>query len=100
MARRGQLRPEAEFHQLQTKAGCRTVCGETCFDVKWTILDPNTLRKTGANALSADRAANALQMLGAVPELAALVEAWFMIPDEAKATVLQQASSIQIGVRE
>lgn len=76
LGRRGQLSQKNRFRRLQTKTGFRTVRGETCFGVKWTILDPNTLRKTGANALSADRAANALQILGEFPGLAAVVETW------------------------
>ncbi len=47
--------------------------------VSWTILDANTLRKHGENGLSADRAANALQVLAEFPELAAIVESWRMI---------------------
>ena len=76
LARRRQLRQKARFRRLQTKTGFRTVRGETCFDVKWTKLDSNTLRETGGNALSADRAANALQILAEFPELAVMVETW------------------------
>jgi hypothetical protein len=63
-------------------------------------LDPNTLRKTGGNALPADRAANALQTLARVPELAALVETWFCITDDARKSILKQASSMQIGAHQ
>lgn len=68
--------------------------------LEWTILDPNTLRKTGGNALSATRAATTLQMLACAPELATLIEAWFSIPEQARTVILRQAASIQIGVRE
>jgi hypothetical protein len=63
------------------------------------MLAPKTCEKRD-DALSTDRAANALQMLASAPELAALVETWLSIPEQARTVILGQAASIQIGVRE
>ena len=63
--------------------------------VQWTILDANTLRKSGGNALSAESAANALQVLAEFPELAALVESWRSLSESERNRRLPSAGSIR-----
>jgi len=57
--------------------------------VQWTLLEANTLRKTGENALSADRVANALQDLAEFRDIALLVESWSMIASSDREALLQ-----------
>jgi hypothetical protein len=58
-------------------------------------LDANTLRKSGENAISADRAANALQILAEFPELAVLVESWQSLPESERNRRLPSDGSIK-----
>lgn len=60
--------------------------------VQRTILDANTLQKSGGNALSAESAANALQVLAEFPELATLIETWLSFSYDKKAAILRQAN--------
>ena len=62
-------------------------------------MDANTLKKTGENGLSADRAAYALRLLFECPFLLDLVEGWEGIPLEIREAILKGDESTDVPTR-